>query len=74
MLGFLPEADQSGAYFVGVGVVEVVEDGQGLVPGFAGGGVVSSGVMGVGEAAEGFGLLVAVAEFVEAGPGPAGSR
>src|ERR1700722_10894230 len=59
------EADQSGAGLVGARVVKVAEDGQGLVPGVAGGGVISGGVMTVSEAAEDVSLLAAVAEFLE---------
>ena len=50
---------------VGVGVFEVGEDGQGLLPRMAGGGGVAGGVVGVAEAAEDFGFVVAVAEVSE---------
>jgi hypothetical protein len=43
---------ESGSNGVGIGVVEVVEDAQGLLPGVAGGNVVSGGLMGVAEVDE----------------------
>jgi hypothetical protein len=45
------------------GVGELVEDGQGLLPGVAGGLRVSGGVVGVAEAGEGVGFVVAVADL-----------
>lgn len=48
---------------VGVGVVELVVDGQRKLPGRAGGGEITSGVMGVAEVGEGFGFAVPVAEI-----------
>src|SRR5258708_1358170 len=56
---YLP-GDESGADVFGVGVVEVVEDGQCLLPGVAGSVGVVSGVGGVAEMGEGVGFLVAV--------------
>jgi hypothetical protein len=50
------EGSELGADLVGVGVVEVVEDGQGLLPGVASGLGVAGGVVGVAKAGEGFGL------------------
>jgi hypothetical protein len=49
----------------GVGVVEVVEDGQRLLPGVAGGLRVSGGVVGVAEVGQDGGLVVAAAEFLD---------
>jgi hypothetical protein len=52
-----------GADGVGVGVVELVKDGQGLLPGVVGGPGVAGGVVGVAEVAQGGGFAVAVAEL-----------
>src|SRR6266545_1099566 len=57
-----PEALELGADRGGVGVVKVGEDGEGLLPGIAGGGGVAGGVMGVTEVGEHVGFVVAVAE------------
>src|SRR5215813_3935414 len=56
------EGGEFGADLLGVGVVELVEDGQGLLPGVAGGLGVAGGVVGVAEVGEEFGFVVAVAE------------
>ena len=53
---------------VGVGVVELGEDVQGVLPGGAGGGGVAAGVVSVTEVGEGGGFLVAVAEAAWALP------
>src|SRR2546421_4903531 len=55
------KAGEFGADLGGVGVVHFVEDGQGLLPGVAGGLRVAGGVVGVAEVGEGVGLVVAVA-------------
>ncbi len=49
----------------GVGVVQVVKDGQGLGPGLPGSGQVAVGVVGVAGVDERVGFLVAVAQLVE---------
>src|SRR5215470_15760424 len=61
------EGGEFGAELVGVGVVEVVEDGEGLVPGVVGGVVVAGGAVGVADADEGGGFVVAVAEVAAQG-------
>ena len=53
----------------GVGMVEVVEDGQGLLPGLAGGPGVAAGVVGVAEVGEGVSFVVAVAEVPDQSEG-----
>src|SRR5215475_2548260 len=58
----LVEVPEFAADGVGVGVVEVGEDVQGVGPGGAGGGGVAGSVVGVAEMGEGGGFLVAVAE------------
>ena len=63
------DGGEFGADGVGVGVVEVGEDGQGLLPGIAGGLRVAGGVVGVAEVGEGGGLVVAVAEVLVQGEG-----
>jgi hypothetical protein len=65
----LVEGDEFGVDGLGVGVVEVGEDGQGVGPGCAGGVEVAGGVRGVAEAGEGGGFVVAVAEVAEQGAG-----
>jgi len=47
------------ADLVGVGVAELVEDGQGVMPGGAGGVEVTGGVLGISEVGEGGGFVVA---------------
>ena len=59
-----------GADDIGIGMVEVAEDGQGLLPGVARGGEVAGFVMGVAEVGEHVGLEVAVAEVPDQGEGP----
>ena len=54
---------QLAANLAGVGVAQVVEDGQGLLPGLAGGVVLPGGVLGVAEVGESAGLADPVAEF-----------
>ena len=49
---------------VGVGVVDVGENGQGLLPGIPGRSVVAGGVVGIAEAGEAVGFVVAVADVV----------
>jgi hypothetical protein len=63
------ERGEFAADLVGVGVVDVVEDGQGLLPGLAGGVVVAGAVVGVAEVAEDGGFAVAVAEVAVQGEG-----
>src|SRR3954454_3455972 len=58
-----------GADGVGVGVVEIVEDCQGLLVGVAGGGGVAGGAVGVAELREGDRFLVAHAKVAEQGEG-----
>src|SRR5262249_19641594 len=60
-----------GAELVGVGVVEVVKNGEGLVPSFACGVVVAGGVVGVAEVGEDVGFCVAVAKVAVQGEGVA---
>jgi hypothetical protein len=48
---------------VGVGVVELVEDGQGLLPSAAGGVGMVGGVVGIADTGEDLGFEVAVAEL-----------
>src|SRR5439155_10510145 len=59
---WLVEVVEFGADGVGVGVVELVEDGQGLLPRSTGGGGVAGSMVGVTEVGESVGFLVAVAE------------
>jgi hypothetical protein len=54
-----------GADAAGVGVIDLLEDPQGLRPGPAGGGGVARAEVHVAEAGEGAGLVVAVAESAE---------
>ena len=49
---------------VGVGVVDVGENGQGLLPGIPGRSVVAGGVVGIAEAGEAVGFVVAVADVL----------
>lgn len=58
-----------GANRVGVGMVKVVEDGQGPLPSVAGGVGVAGGVVSVAEVGEGIGLVVAVAMVPVQGQG-----
>jgi hypothetical protein len=48
-VGSSAQAGEFGAGLVGVRMIEVVEDGQGLSPGIAGGVEVAGGVLGVAE-------------------------
>src|SRR5437016_2994473 len=57
-------------YLYGVGVVELVEDVQRLLPGDPGGVRVARGVVGVAEIDERLGLPVAVAEVTPQRQGP----
>jgi hypothetical protein len=54
----------------GVWVVELVEDGQGVLPGFAGGVGITRGVLGVTELDEGVRLVLEVAKFPVEHEGP----
>src|SRR5262249_50636735 len=63
------DGGEFGADLVGVGVLEFVEDGQGLLPGTAGGVGISGIVVGVAEVGEGGGFVVAVAKIPEQGKG-----
>jgi hypothetical protein len=56
MSDLLAHAGEPGAELPGVWVVELVEDGQGVLPGFAGGLGVTGSVPGVTELDEGVGL------------------
>ena len=67
------EGFDPGTKVVGVGVVEVVENAQGLLPCLPGGLGTAGGVMGVAEVGEHVGLVVAVAEVAVEGSGRAGS-
>ena len=58
-----------GADLVGVGVTQVCEDVQGLLPGIPGGSQVSGSGAGVAEAGQGVGLTVELAEVAEDGQG-----
>src|SRR5262249_61204831 len=58
-----------GADLVGVGVVEVVEDGEGLLPGVVGGVVVAGGVVGVAEVGVGVGFVGTGADVSVQGAG-----
>src|SRR5215475_6061394 len=57
------EGGEFDAELVGVGMVEVVEDAQGLPPGAVGGLGAAGGEVGLAEASEGIGFFVAVAEI-----------
>jgi hypothetical protein len=63
------DGGEFGTDLVGVGVVEVVEDGQGLLPGLVVGVGVAAGVVGVAEVDEGGGFVVPVAEVAEQADG-----
>lgn len=54
------EAGESGAEAFDVGMVELVENCHGLLPGFAGGVEVAGGVVGVAKVGERFGLEIAI--------------
>ena len=54
-----------GADAAGIGVIDLLEDPQGLRPGPAGGAGVARAEVHVAEAGEGAGLVVAVAESAE---------
>src|SRR5882762_5593142 len=58
----MPGAAKFGADLVGLGMVELIEDFQGLAPCFAGGAGVARGMVGVAEAGEGVGFEIGVAE------------
>src|SRR5439155_19407527 len=64
-----PSSVQPRPQVVGVGVVEPVEDVQGLPPRVAGGPDVARGVVGVAEVGEGGGLVLAAAEVPELAEG-----
>jgi hypothetical protein len=61
------EGGEFGADLLGVGVVEVVEDGQCVLPGGAGRVRVAGGLAGVAEAGEGSGFAVPLADLLEEG-------
>jgi hypothetical protein len=63
------EGGEFGTDLVGIGVVEVVEDGEGLLPDVVGGVVVADGVVGVAEVCEGVGFVVAVTKVADQGEG-----
>src|SRR5262249_14538994 len=67
--GWAVEAGELDAELLGVGVVEVVEDGEGQLPGVAGSVVVACGVVGVADVGEGAGFFVPVAEVTVQGEG-----
>jgi hypothetical protein len=53
----LTQALEFAVEVVGVGVAEVIKDGQGVLPGVTGGVVVTSGELGIAQAGEGGGLV-----------------
>src|SRR5262245_56609913 len=67
--GAVGAGGELGADLADVWVVQVVEDGQGLLPGVAGIVVVADGVAGVAEAVQGAGLGVVVAGVLVQGDG-----
>jgi hypothetical protein len=59
--GFAVAGAEAGADLAGIGMLQVVKDGQGLLPGAAGGQLVSSCLAGVAEVGEDLGPAAAVA-------------
>src|SRR3954454_15472046 len=57
------EIAKSGADILGVGVAELVKDGEGFAPGISGGGGLAGSMVGVAEVGQGVGFVVAVAEI-----------
>ena len=55
-----PEAMEFGAEHVGVGMAQVLEDGQGLLPGVPGGLFFTEGVVGVAEQGEDVGVAARI--------------